>query len=180
MYITKVTKKNDNTNDEHKENFLKKNSSIVIIVMFIMVIIFRSFFIDRVIIHGKSMSTTFNENDVCWVKKIDYEINRDDVVVASVDGKNVIKRIAAIPGDSIQIINGNLYINEQEYSGEYAYETTDEGIASEQIFLKEDEYFLLGDNREESYDSRYYGSVKKKNIKGIVIAKIYPNFEIMR
>lgn len=167
-------------NANHRKSFWVNNASICMIAMFIMIVIFRCYIIDRVIISGNSMSSTFNAEDVCWVKKFDYEIDRDDIVIAHINGMNVIKRIAAIPGDSIQIIDGNVYINEKKYSGKYEFETSYEGVAKEKIILDKDEFFLLGDNRDESYDSRHYGTISKRDIKGIVIARIYSNFKIER
>lgn len=148
--------------------------------MFIFVLLFRSYVIDRVIISGNSMVNTFNDSDVCWVKKFDYDIKVDDVIIAKINGTDVIKRVVAVPGDSVEIKDGIVYVNDEKYSGNYDYRTDYAGIASEKILLREDEYFILGDNREDSYDSRYYGAIRTENIKGIVIAKIFPFFKIVR
>ena len=89
----------------------------------------------------------------------------------SIQGSTLIKRIIGLPGDTVECINGKIFINDQEYDDKYAYGITDD---FSKVELKEDEYFILGDNRLVSEDSRYFGPVKKNNIKGKIIFSLYP------
>ena len=77
---------------------------------------------------------------------------RNDVVILTAGDQRIIKRIVAVPGDTIQIRDGHVYVN-----GDIADELYTEfgGTAYEPLTLGEDEYFVLGDNREQSKDSRY-------------------------
>lgn len=89
---------------------------------------------------------------------------------------NLIKRVVAKPGDTVEIIDGKLFVNgkvetRETFKGE-TYEIYD--LVEYPLVLKEDEYFVLGDNRENSLDSRAIGPIKKIQIKGKVPYRIYP------
>ena len=88
------------------------------------------------------------------------------------DFSGVIKRVVGMPGDSVKIISGNTYINDELIYEKYAYYGTDEIKNSydiDEIALADDEYFIFGDNRAESYDSKYFGPVKKADIECTVL-----------
>ena len=82
-----------------------------------------------------------------------------------------IKRVIALPGDTIECKDGIIYINDKEYKDKYAYGITND---FDRVILKDDEYFLLGDNRIVSRDSRYFGPVKEKYIEGKAEFVIFP------
>lgn len=115
------------------------------------------------------------DGDICWSQKIFWEKNlqRYDIVIAKLRHKMVVKRIIGMPGDHIEIRNNEVYINGKKINKKYRKETEFAG-KGRSIILKKDEYFLIGDNRRISYDSRNYGSVKKEEIKGILRFRIYP------
>ena len=76
-----------------------------------------------------------------------------------------------MPGDKVKIRNNKIYINNKIIEDEYAYgETSD----YDEITLGDDEYFVLGDNRLISKDSRYFGAIKKSDIKGKAIFRLFP------
>ena len=128
------------------------------------------------------MTPTLEHNDNLIVDKISYRFQdpeRFDVVVFDYqDGRYFIKRVIGLPGETIQIINGSVYINnvlleEDTYGNEkivYA------GRASQPITLGENEYFVLGDNRNGSKDSRVeeVGNVKRSQIQGKALLRIWP------
>lgn len=86
-----------------------------------------------------------------------------------------IKRIIGLPGETVEIRDGEIYINGENLKEDYGSTPTDyAGIAEEPVVLGEDEYFVLGDNRAGSKDSRDIGPVKRENIDGKAVLRIYP------
>lgn len=93
------------------------------------------------------------------------------------DSELYVKRVFGLPGEKIQIIGNDIYVNDKKIDDPYAKNVMkdgDAGVASEPITLGEDEYFVLGDNREVSLDSRELGPIKGKNIAGHVVLRIWP------
>jgi signal peptidase I len=140
-------------------------------------------------IEGESMEPSFTNNDSVIIQKLSYYLHdpeRYDVIVFPVkadsgDGEeevNYIKRIIGLPGEIVQIKDGKVYINGNELDGDnYSEEEIiDPGLVSTPVKLAEDEYFVLGDNRNMSTDSRYQlvGMVKKDNIEGAAWYCIWP------
>lgn len=108
---------------------------------------------------------------------------RFDIIVFPIDGMNYIKRIIGLPGETVQIIDGFIYINGKvldENYGKEAIKSGYEGLASEQIVIGAKEYFVLGDNRNHSTDSRdeTVGNVPKSKIIGKASFRIWPTNKI--
>lgn len=132
------------------------------------------------------MEPTLAEGDYLIVEKMSYrfhEPERYDIVVFPVSydvemiGTYYIKRIIGMPGETVQILNGQVYINDDMLGEEYGMsEILDPGIASEPVTLGEDEYFVLGDNRNWSKDSRSeeIGNIKREDIIGRAFFRFYP------
>ena len=135
----------------------------------------------QVSVTGQSMEPLLAQGDTVLMNRLSGRLgglNRYDVVVFEKEtGKYNIKRIVGLPGETVQIQDGGLYIN-----GEPANMPEDflpialAGLAENPVVLGEDEYFLLGDNRENSEDSRFsnVGNVKRSQIKGKVWLRIQP------
>ena len=109
------------------------------------------------------------------------ELSRGQIVAFRPNGNQevhfYIRRVAGLPGETVQIKEGKLYIDGEELkSYEYVSEIRDAGIAEEPVKLGADEYFLLGDNRDSSEDSRFsnIGNVKREQIYGKVWFRILP------
>lgn len=120
------------------------------------------------------METTIHDNEIMILVKItkyfkDYE--RYDIVVLKDEKENIIKRIYGLPGETIKCVEGKIYINDEEIKDEYGQGTT---FDFEEVVLDDDSYFVLGDNREVSKDSRIIGPVLKNKIKGRANLVIYP------
>lgn len=140
--------------------------------------------IQRTRVDGESMSNTLHTGDNLLVEKVSYHFKdpkRYDIIVFHPKGtdaeKYYVKRIYGLPGETIQIIDNQIYINGEAIADDYAKEGIDDpGIADEPITLADDEYFVLGDNRGGSTDSRDsdLGPIKKKSIAGHVILRIWP------
>lgn len=116
------------------------------------------------------MEPTLYDKNLIIIKKYKTEIKRDDIAVIKKDKKIIIKRVVGIPGDKLQIKEGYLYVNEQKYDDYYMEY---EGGLQKEICLNENEYFVIGDNRNYSIDSRYeeIGIIYKNEFVGINIRK---------
>lgn len=153
-------------------------------LIFLSVYIIPNYVLQRTIVDGVSMENTLEDDDHLYVEKISYRVNmlnRFDIIVFYPYGRDseeyYVKRIIGMPGEKLQIIDGQIYINDVILEENYGKEPIkDPGIASEPIYLKDDEYFVLGDNRNISKDSRYpsVGNVHKKNIGGKAFFRISP------
>lgn len=142
------------------------------IIIVVVVVLIRSFIATPVRVDGDSMNKTFKNGDILILYKLS-KINRFDVIVLheEKDNEKIIKRVIGMPGDTVAIKDGEIYINDEKIDDEYAYGMTSD---YDRITLKSDEYFILGDNRLISKDSRYFGPIKEKEIKGKVIFRIFP------
>ncbi|CDF20613.1 signal peptidase IB [Clostridium sp. CAG:609] len=149
---------------------IKEISPYVLIVVVIVVI--RIFIATPVKVDGDSMYNTLNDNDIVLLSKLS-SIDRFDIIVLKENDNNatIIKRVIGMPGDKVKIRNNKIYINNKIIEDEYAYgETSD----YDEITLGDDEYFVLGDNRLISKDSRYFGAIKKSDIKGKAVFRLFP------
>ena len=135
-------------------------------IVFIVVVVAASYLIvtfvgQRTEVSGSSMETTLSSGDQLIVDKISYRFRdpkRYDIVVFPYryeESTYYIKRIIGLPGETVQIVDGMVYINGSPLNEHYGNEVIeDPGSAAEPITLGDDEYFVLGDNRNHSQDSR--------------------------
>ena len=153
-----------------------------IAVFLILVILILHVLGQQIQVSGYSMYPTLQEGDSLILDRISYRIGRPergDIIVFPSryqEGVRYIKRVIALPGETVQIINGKIYVNGQVQE-EPDQELIDQpGLAARQIQLAEDEYFVLGDNRSDSSDSREpgVGHVKRSEIEGKVWLRIWP------
>ena len=150
---------------------IKEILSYVIII--VVVILIRTFIGTPVRVNGTSMVPTLKEGEVLYLNKLNKSFDQEDIVVIDkkVEGSAIIKRIIGEPGDKIKCINGVIFINDEKYDDKYGSgETSD----FEEITLGSDEYFVLGDNRTISKDSRSLGPIKEKYIVGTTKIILYP------
>ena len=136
-------------------------------------------------VSGQSMTPLLESGDVVLMNRLSYDFGQprrmDVVVFEREDGKTNVKRVVGVPGDVVQIQNGYLYINGEILEAENGLEKVAlAGLAEAPVELGEDEYFLLGDNRDSSEDSRFVniGNVKRKQILGKVWLRLFPLLNI--
>ena len=157
----------------------------VIICMLVSVII--AFLTTRYIVHhtivdGNSMNNTLMDGDCLIINKLSYvlhEPERFDIIVFKYsEDVNYIKRIIGVPGDTVQIIDGFIYINGRRLDDDiYGKELIeDPGNASVPIVVGDGQYFVMGDNRNSSSDSRKsdVGLIDSDRIDGKAVLRIYP------
>ncbi len=162
------------------------NTVIVIFAAIILGFGVTEFCLQSVFMTGPSMEQTISNDDELILNKAAYKmgrIHRNDIVaivrIGSTDYYDI-KRVVGLPGDTISVVAGRLVINGKRTSDEMSYSYINSaGVLSETIKLKEDEYFVIGDNTSNSEDSRFinYGNVQKSEIKGKIIYRIYPKEE---
>ena len=154
---------------------------IVIVVILSLGII--TFIGQRTKVSGHSMETTLSDGDNLIVDKISYRFRdpeRFEIIVFPFQYEEhtyYIKRSIGLPGETVQVIDGYVYINGEVLDENYGLEVMDDpGIAAEPITLGEDEYFVLGDNRNHSSDSRdpSVGVLHRDDIMGRAWIRIWP------
>jgi len=152
--------------------FIKSIYSYVIIV--IVVLLIKYFIVTPIKVNGNSMNDTLYNNDIMILDKISYRFNdikRFDIVVIKREKDYLIKRIIGLPGDKIEYKNNQLYVNNQFIEENFLHKYTND---YEEDVIPENYYFVLGDNRINSSDSRYIGLINRKDILGKTSLTIFP------
>ncbi len=161
--------------------FIKDTSKYIIVIIVVLFVFAFVLGLQQVV--GPSMQPNLKEGDILLVNKLVYRftsIKRFDVVVLSQKDKYMIKRIIGIPGDSIEYKNNTLYINGIAYEEKFIDKNNSktEDFVLEYKFIPDNMYFVLGDNRENSEDSRDFGLIPKDYIIGKSWVQIWPINEI--
>ena len=167
-------------NKEKTKKILKELYTYVIIV--VVVVLFRTFIATPVRVDGSSMDSTLNHGDILILNKLDNNYERFDVVVVNitVDGKSskLVKRVIGLPGENIEYKDNELYINGENIEDVATERTND--FSLQELYdiekLPENSYFVMGDNRNGSRDSRDYtvGIIKKEDIVGTTTIRLFP------
>ena len=144
------------------------------LVILAVVVLVKTFIVSPILVHGESMVDTLHDKDVMILNKIGMKLDglkRFDIVVINTESTKLIKRIIGLPGETIEYKEQKLYINGKELDDPYENGSTP-NVKS--IKLKDNEYFVLGDNRGNSLDSSELGPFKKKQIMGKTNFTIFP------
>lgn len=165
-------------NTEPKENSSIKNiikGAIPYVIIVIAVILLRTFVVTPVIVDGDSMNDTLKDGQILLLKKYDKNFERFDIVVFEYEDSKLVKRIIGLPGDHVEYEDGVLYINGEIIEDQFASITGNFDLQ----YLGYDKvpdgyYFVMGDNRTRSVDSRRIGLIKEENIDGITDFRIWP------
>ena len=158
--------------------------AVEIVVVILLAYVLAVFFGQSRTNIGQSMDVTISGGDKILLNTLNYDLSdpkRGDVVAFKPGGSksshSYIKRVIGLPGETIQIKDGMIYINDELYLEQRDYPVINSpGMASEPITLGADEYFVLGDNRNNSEDSRHasVGNVKRSYIEGKVWLIVSP------
>ncbi|MCI6886990.1 MAG: signal peptidase I [Lachnospiraceae bacterium] len=139
----------------------------------------------QILVSGQSMTPLLNSGDVVLMNRLVYDLGKPDrmdvVVFEREDHRANVKRVIGIPGDVVQIRDGILYVNGKRFGASEGLDYVSlAGLAEKPVVLEEGEYFLLGDNRDSSEDSRFAktGNVKEEQILGKVWLRLFPLIDI--
>jgi signal peptidase I len=151
------------------------------IILLAVIIPFRMFIAQPFIVHGASMDDTFHQSDYLIVDQLSYLLRdpvRGEVIVfknPQNESQYFIKRIIGLPGEKVTVHNGEVSIT----TGSTTINLAQPYIGSESPRdayeqLGDDEYFVMGDNRAVSWDSRYWGGLKRDEIRGRALLRLFP------
>lgn len=186
--ISEAEVKTEKTGGDVQEiNVVKELIGMVIYIAFVVLICWFiiTFVGQRTVVSGESMYDTLDDGDNLWINKFTYRFKdpeRFDIVVfPPYEGEEYyIKRVIGLPGEKVRIDeSGIIYINDEPLEEDYGYEKIDSysiGRADQDIILGDDEYFVMGDNRNNSLDSRFYevGNVKRDAFVGKAVLRLWP------
>jgi signal peptidase I len=166
----------------HQKSFLRDTLEIVFLALVLYVVI--QYAVQTVHVLGSSMSGTLHDNDLLVASKISYKLHppqRGDIIVfkpPNEDSRDFIKRVIALPGDRIRITNAVVYINGQVLHEPYLPEpwtyNNNWPADGQDKLVPADQYFVMGDNRNHSSDSRSFGFVELDAILGKAEVRIWP------
>lgn len=174
--------------DEKKDDKSSTLKDILDLILYfgtvvLIVLLIYNFVGQQVEVEGSSMENTLSDGNRLILEKVTYrfhEPERFDIIVfrpnEDIRNEYYIKRIIGLPGETIQILGNKIYIDGEVLEEHYGNEPMrDSGMAEEPVILGEDEYFVLGDNRNHSTDSRFeVGKVKESAIVGRTFVRIWP------
>lgn len=156
---------------------------VCIVVALVLTFLLKTYLFDIIKVSGDSMYSTLHNKDMLGVEKITMhkkDFKHGDIVIFDPGEKGhgiYIKRIIGLPGDTVEIKNGGVYVNGQHLNETYldANTYTENDL---KITVKDNHIFVLGDNRDVSEDSRHIGLVPMENIKGHAVFRFFPLSDI--
>lgn len=163
-----------------KEKFIHYVKELLpYILVLIVILCIKKFAFGTILVNGNSMKDTLHNKDFMILDKMTYrfhEIKRFDIVVVQVGSQKLIKRVIGLPGEVIEYKDNELYVDgkkvEDHHSNRVTYDFDLHSIDLKRI--PEDTYFVMGDNRTDSLDSRSFGVVKKEQILGKTSFVLFP------
>lgn len=144
-------------------------------LIIILVLLFKHYIMSPIRVDGDSMNPTLKNGDIMLLNEIGKKsLNRFDIVVIDTEEDVIIKRIIGLPGDRIKYVDNKLYVNDKEVEEPFEHDVTHNfellELGTDNVPINE--YFVLGDNRNNSKDSRIIGFIKDYQIRGKVIKTI--------
>lgn len=159
-------------NVKKKKNYFKEILPYVIIVF--VVIFIKVYIVSPIRVNGVSMDSTLKDGDIMLLNEIGYHIGnieRFDIVVIHRGDEYLIKRIIGLPGEEVKYLDDKLYINGKYVKENFSHKKTSDFPT---YTLGDNEYFVMGDNRTNSKDSRMIGSISRDEILGKASLTIFP------
>lgn len=153
-----------------------------LILLFVAIVIVNTFYFSIFVVSGESMYPSFKNGEfIFWQKNVytNTDPKRGDIVVVNYPGdptkKQYVKRVVALPGETIEIKDGAVFINGAKLDESYLnfdVSTDPDGIWK----IGANQFFVMGDNRSNSNDSRFFGPVERKYLPGKAKAVVFPRF----
>ena len=163
----------------HRPGWLREILETILLVIAIYALVNLSS--ARYMVQGKSMYPNFDDNQILYISRLNYllgEPQRYDIVVFHYPNnpqEDYIKRVIGLPGDVVEFRDAQVYVNDQHLEEPYINEAcTPIECPDKQLALGPDEFFVMGDNRNNSTDSRVFGPVKRSLIVGEVLVRYWP------
>lgn len=166
---------------------MKVKDIIIDVVIVAAIVILFSVFIKPIIVDGNSMNPTLKNKDYIFLSRQAYnagEPKRGQIVVFPPPGdpdELYIKRVVGLPGETVEIKDGNVYVDgkkqDQSFTKDgYTAEGIDNSISNGtgKITVPEGEIFVMGDNRNDSEDSRFLGCIKIDSVTGVAVLRLWP------
>ena len=174
-----MKKEEEKKNKKEKEERSALHDFIIYTSIIIFVILLRNFVVTPVQVSGSSMDTTLKDGQIMLLNKISYrfeEIKRFDIVVIKENDSYIIKRVIGLPGENLMYKDDILYINDEEVKEYFKNQKTEDFNIKDLGYEKipRNCYFVLGDNRKVSLDSRLIGCIKRDDIIGKANIVIFP------
>jgi len=162
--------------DRERSGFVE--ALVLVLIALVLALTLKTYVAEAYEIKGNSMKDTFESEQRVVVLKSFYSIHRGDIIVfgsTEEPGKDLIKRVVGLPGETIRILRGKVSINGQEIREDYVKKDARElrDTTREEV-IPEGRYYVLGDNRPDSHDSRYFDAIPASAIKGKVVVRWWP------
>ena len=154
-----------------KKNYIKEFLPYFMIIL--VVVLIKTFVVSPIRFNGASMDPTLNDKDIMLLDEISYrfsDIERFDIVVVKEEDEYLIKRVIGLPGETVEYKNDKLYIDGKYVKEDFKHKETFDFSTT----LDKDEYFIMGDNRTNSTDSRVFGPISRDKIMGKTSLTILP------
>lgn len=161
----------ENAHGKIEKNYLKEFLPYFIIIL--VVVFIKLFVVSPIRVNGSSMNPTLNDKDIMLLDEISYrfsDIQRFDIVVVKEEDEYLIKRVIGLPGEVVEYKNDKLYIDGKYVKEDFKHKETFDFSTT----LGKDEYFIMGDNRTNSTDSRVFGPISRDKIMGKTSLTILP------
>lgn len=154
------------------KKFIKEWYPVVLIICF--TLFSKTYIAEASHIQGSSMEPTLSDNDFVMLNKFDKQYDYNDLIIfKNIDSnRNLVKRIVGLPGDKIYIQNHTLYVN--DIPKDEAYIKEEMGYDFPTVIVPPNHYFVCGDNRNNSLDSRQIGFINYNNIRGKIEFRFFP------
>lgn len=156
-------------------NRLLKDTFVYFIII-VLIVLIRTFIATPVRVNGSSMMPTLYNKDILLLTKSNRNIKRFDIIVINYGDERLVKRVIGLPGEHIKYVNNQLYVN-GELVEEPFFTTPISNFDIKSLgynVVPEHHYLVLGDNRMESKDSRYFGTISIDDIVGKTSFRLYP------